>query len=106
MALESTVRLKERLRAMARRERNIIALAGVAKVLIALGLFSGIFFLLDWLFYFSTPARAFLLFGGLGAAGWIVKTELRDPLRRRRPFHAGWRRQRRPFRRGRNQKTL
>lgn len=69
---------------MARRERNIIALAGVAKVLIALGLFSGIFFLLDWLFYFSTPARAFLLFGGLGAAGWIVKTELRDPLRRRR----------------------
>lgn len=84
MALESTVRLKQRLRMIARRERNIVALGGAAKVLIALGLFSGVFFLLDWLFFFSTPARAFLLLGGLGGAGWIFKTELRDPLRKRR----------------------
>lgn len=81
---ESTLQLKQRLRKIARRERNIVALGGVAKVLIALALFSGVFFLLDWLFYFSTPARAFLLLAGLGAAGWIAKTELRDPLRVRR----------------------
>lgn len=84
MSLESTVRLKKRLRAMARRERVILAVAGVAKVLISIGLFTAIFFLLDWLFLFSTPARAFLLIAGIGAAGWIVKTELRDPLRERR----------------------
>jgi hypothetical protein len=84
MPLQSTVKLKQRLRQMARRERNIILVAGIAKVLIALGLFSAIFFLLDWFFVFSAPARAFLLLAGIGAAGWIAKTELHDPLRQRR----------------------
>lgn len=84
MALQSTAKLKHRLRQIARRERNVIALGGIAKVLIALGLFSGVFFLLDWLFLFSAPVRALLLLGGLGAAVWIAKTELWTPLRKRR----------------------
>jgi hypothetical protein len=69
---------------MARREREIVAMAGAAKVLIALCLFTAVFFLLDWILGFPAVARALLLLGGLGAAGWIARTELVVPLRRRR----------------------
>lgn len=84
MALQSTQQLKERLRRIARRERDVAALAGVAKLAIALVLFSAVFFLVDWLFLLSVAARVCLLLGGVGAAVWVAKTELWDPLRRRR----------------------
>jgi hypothetical protein len=84
MALKSTIHLKERLRAVARGEREVAAVTGTAKVLIALAVFTAAFFLVDWLFVLSVAARAVLLIGGLAAAAWVAKTELYDPLRRRR----------------------
>lgn len=84
MSLPSTNELKARLRAIAKRERQVVLLSGVAKVLIALAVFSAAFFLVDWLFVLPAAARLVLLLGGLGAAGWVAKTDLRDPLRERR----------------------
>jgi hypothetical protein len=84
MSLQSTTQLKSRLRAIAKRERQVVVLSGIAKVLIALAVFSAAFFLVDWLFVLPVAARLLLLLGGLCAAGWVAKTDLRDPLRERR----------------------
>ena len=83
MSLPTTNELKARLRAIAKRERQVMALSGLAKVLIALAVFSAAFFLVDWLFVLPAAARLVLLLGGIGAAGWVAKTDLRDPLRER-----------------------
>lgn len=81
MALDTTLRLRQRLFTLARKDRYINGFTGVARLMISLLIFAGVFFLVDWLLMLSSIPRVLLLASGVAAIAWIAKKYLYDPLR-------------------------
>jgi hypothetical protein len=81
MALDSTLRLRQRLAFLARRETRIDVTMGLLRTSIAVLVFAGAFFLVDWLFLLSTLIRGVMLLGALGAAVWFGREYLYRPMK-------------------------
>ena len=80
MALSSTEKLRRRLRNLAKREKHIVVFTGLLRVLMAIVVFGGMFFLVDWMLRLSVVFRLLCLGAGLAGLVWLVRIYIRTPL--------------------------